>query len=40
MGAHVNKRFITVLGWIYLVLIVIAALSAIPLMILTHMGDG
>jgi Mn2+/Fe2+ NRAMP family transporter len=40
MGEHVNNRFITVMGWIYFALIVAAAASAIPLMVLTHMGDG
>jgi Mn2+/Fe2+ NRAMP family transporter len=40
MGEHVNNRFITTMGWIYFILIVVAALAAIPLMILTHMGDG
>jgi hypothetical protein len=29
-----------VLGWVYLVLISIAALAAIPLMVATHMGQG
>jgi manganese transport protein len=40
MGAHANKPFITVLGWLYFALITVAAASAIPLMVLTHMGEG
>jgi Mn2+/Fe2+ NRAMP family transporter len=40
MGEHVNNRFITAMGWIYFTLIVGAAVAAVPLMILTHMGDG
>jgi Mn2+/Fe2+ NRAMP family transporter len=40
MGTHVNNRLITVAGRFYFALIVAAALAAIPLMILTHMGDG
>jgi Mn2+/Fe2+ NRAMP family transporter len=40
MGEHVNSPIVRVLGWIYLVLISIAALAAIPLMIATHMGQG
>jgi Mn2+/Fe2+ NRAMP family transporter len=38
MGKHLNSRFVTVLGWIFLVLITGAAIAAIPLMILTHGG--
>jgi len=40
MGKHVNAPVIRVLGWAYLVLICAAALAAIPLMIVTHMGQG
>lgn len=40
MGKHVNPRIVRVLGWIYLVLITLAAVAAIPLMIATHMGQG
>jgi manganese transport protein len=39
MGAHVNSRIISVLGWIFLGLISIAALAALPLMVLTHNGQ-
>jgi Mn2+/Fe2+ NRAMP family transporter len=38
MGKHVNTRFDTVAGVIFLVLIVLAAAAAVPLMILTHAG--
>jgi manganese transport protein len=40
MGKHVNSLVIEVLGWLYLVLIVVVALGAIPLMVITHMGEG
>jgi manganese transport protein len=40
MGKHVNSPVIEVLGWLYLVLIVVVALGAIPLMVITHMGEG
>jgi Mn2+/Fe2+ NRAMP family transporter len=40
MGEHVNSPIVRVLGWLYLVLISLAALAAIPLMIATHMGQG
>jgi Mn2+/Fe2+ NRAMP family transporter len=38
MGTHVNGRFSNVLGSIYLVIVVLAAVAAIPLMIITGMG--
>ena len=38
MGKHVNSRFDTIVGTIFLVLIAIAAVAAIPLMVLTHRG--
>lgn len=38
MGKHVNSKVVSVLGGIFLVLITIAAVAAIPLMILTHNG--
>jgi manganese transport protein len=40
MGPHANGRLIDVLGWFYLGLITLAALAAIPLLILTHGGKG
>jgi Mn2+/Fe2+ NRAMP family transporter len=39
MGAHVNTRFDTVVGFTFLLLIVVAALASFPLMILTHAGQ-
>ena len=38
MGKHVNSKFDDVIGGIVLVLVTIAALAAIPLMVLTHSG--
>ena len=38
MGEHVNGRLANTLGTVYLVVIVVAALAAIPLMIVTRMG--
>ena len=38
MGDHVNGRLANVLGSVYLVVIGVAALAAIPLMIVTRMG--
>jgi Mn2+/Fe2+ NRAMP family transporter len=40
MGEHVNKGFANTLGTIYLVLVVVAAVAAIPLLVITHMGAG
>jgi Mn2+/Fe2+ NRAMP family transporter len=40
MQDQVNGPFANVLGWLYLGVIVIAALAAIPLMIITNMGKG
>jgi manganese transport protein len=40
MGAHVNGRLAKLLGWIYLAITTIAALAAIPLLVLTHGGQG
>jgi Mn2+/Fe2+ NRAMP family transporter len=40
MGKHVNAKWITALGWIYFVLITAAGLASIPLMWITHMGEG
>jgi manganese transport protein len=39
MGKHVNSKSDDVIGAIMLVLIIIAALAAIPLMVLTHSGQ-
>jgi len=40
MGEHVNTPFIQWAGWIFLVLIAAAAVAAVPLMLLTHNGEG
>jgi manganese transport protein len=39
MGKHVNDRSDDVIAWIFLALITIAAIAAIPLMVLTHSGQ-
>jgi manganese transport protein len=39
MGRHVNSRVVTVLGFVFLLLITAAAVAAIPLMALTHSGQ-
>jgi Mn2+/Fe2+ NRAMP family transporter len=38
MGKHVNGRFANFMGLIVLVFVMVAALAAIPLLILTNMG--
>jgi manganese transport protein len=38
MGKHVNAKSDSILGWIFFVFIVVAALAAVPLMIATHGG--
>jgi hypothetical protein len=38
MGKHVNSRFLTTMGVVFLIVITIAAVTAIPLMIVTHSG--
>ena len=40
MGQYVNGRLANTLGLIYLVVILVVAVSAIPLMILSHQGQG
>jgi Mn2+/Fe2+ NRAMP family transporter len=40
MGKHVNGRVSNVLGAVYLVIILLVSLTAIPLMILTNVGQG
>ena len=40
MREHANGWLSTTLGWIYLVLITVAALAALPLFALTHQGRG
>jgi hypothetical protein len=40
MGRHGNGRFANVLGLIYLVFIMLVAVGAIPLMVLTNAGQN
>ena len=40
MGTHVNGRIANFFGLIYLLIIMVVALTAIPLMILTNQGQG
>jgi Mn2+/Fe2+ NRAMP family transporter len=40
MGAHINGRFSSALGWLYFVVIVVLALAAIPLLLATNGGGG
>lgn len=39
MGEHANRRVVNIIAGIFLVLITIAAIAAIPLMLLTHSGQ-
>ena len=40
MGSYVNGRLARVLGWAFFALITIAALAALPLLVITHGGKG
>ena len=40
MGEYANGPVARVLGWIYMGLVTVAAVAAIPLLILTHGGEG
>ena len=40
MGGYVNGRLANAFGLLYLVIILVVAVSAIPLMIVTHQGQG
>jgi Mn2+/Fe2+ NRAMP family transporter len=40
MGRYVNGRLANTFGLIYLVVIIVVAVSAIPLMVLSHQGQG
>ena len=40
MGEHANGPIVDFFGWAFLALIVACAIAAIPLMIVTHMGQG
>lgn len=40
MGEHVNSKLTNLLGTVFLVIVVVVAVAAIPLMVVTHMGAG
>jgi manganese transport protein len=40
MGEHANGRLASVLGWFYLAVIAVISLAAVPLLVLTNMGEG
>src|SRR5882757_6907005 len=40
MGEHVNGRFSSLLGWLYFALIVVLAIAAVPLLLMTNGGGG
>ena len=40
MGEHRNGRLANALGWTYFVIILVIAVSAIPLMLITNGGTG
>jgi Mn2+/Fe2+ NRAMP family transporter len=40
MSSHANGRITDAFGWLFLGLVTLAALAAIPLLILTHGGKG
>jgi manganese transport protein len=40
MGEYANGRVGNALGWVYLLVIMVISLSAIPLLVLTNMGQG
>jgi manganese transport protein len=40
MGEHANGRLASALGWFYLVIIAVISLAAVPLLVLTNMGEG
>lgn len=40
MGKHANGRISTALGWIYLAVIAVLAVTAIPLLLMTNGGGG
>ena len=40
MGQYVNGRLANAFGLLYLVVILLVSITAIPLMILTHQGQG
>jgi hypothetical protein len=39
MGEHTTRKVQDILGWIFFGIVVIAAVAAIPLMVVTHSGQ-
>jgi Mn2+/Fe2+ NRAMP family transporter len=40
MGEHANGRFASVLGWLYFAVIIVLAVTSIPLLLITNGGGG
>jgi len=40
MGVHTNGRLANVLGFAYLIVIMVIAIAAVPLMIITNVGQN
>jgi Mn2+/Fe2+ NRAMP family transporter len=40
MGEHGNGRISTTLGWVYFTVIVVLAIAAVPLLLMTNGGGG
>ena len=39
MGAHVNNRFTNIIGWIFLAIVTLAGMAALPLFLITRGGN-
>ena len=40
MGKHANGRFSTTMGWLYFAVIIVLAIAAVPLLLMTNGGGG
>jgi Mn2+/Fe2+ NRAMP family transporter len=40
MGSHTNGLFANVLGWLYFAIILVVAVAAVPLMLITQQGSS
>ena len=40
MGRHTNGLFANALGWLYFAIILVVALAAVPLMLITQQGSS
>jgi Mn2+/Fe2+ NRAMP family transporter len=40
MGKHANGPLATFMGWLYFLVIIVAAVAAVPLMFITNVGAG